>query len=49
MVNSYHQKTFIITKSNVMSKLNFKTLQCKQHVLKVNYIYSIEQGIFEKW
>ena len=49
MVNSYHQKTFIITKSNIMSKSNFKILQCKQHVLKVNYTYSIEQGIFKKW
>ena len=27
MINSYHQKTFIILKSNVMPKSNFKTLQ----------------------
>ena len=37
MVNSYHQKTFAILKSNIMSKLNVKILQCKQNIWKGNY------------
>ena len=49
MVNSYHQKTFIILKSNVMSKSNVKILQYKQNVWKGNYEYSIEQEVFKKW
>ena len=48
MVNSYHQKTFIIVISNVMSKSNVKILQHKQYIWKGNYKYSIEQVIFEK-
>ena len=47
MVNSYHQKTFIILKSNVMSKSNVKILQHKQNIWKGNYKYSIEYGIFK--
>ena len=46
MVNSYHQKTFIILKSNVMSKSNVKTLQYKQNIWNENYKYSRKQGIF---
>ena len=37
MVNSYHQKTFAILKSNIMSKLNVKILLCKQNIWKGNY------------
>ena len=37
MVNSYQQKTFAILKSNIMSKLNVKILQCKQNIWKGNY------------
>ena len=48
MVNSYHQKTFIVLKSNVMSKSNVKILQYKQNIWKRNYKYSIEHGIFKK-
>ena len=48
MVNSYHQKTFIILKSNVMSKSNVKTLQYKQNIWDENYKYSRKQGIFNK-
>ena len=48
MVYSYHQKAFIILKSNIMSKLNVKTLQYKQNTWKENYKYSIEQRIFKK-
>ena len=48
MVNSYDQKTFIVLKSNVMSKLNVKVLQYKQNIWKRNYKYSIEHGIFKK-
>ena len=49
MVNSYHQKTFIILKLNVMSKWNVKILQYKQNTIwKGNYKYFIEQGIFKK-
>ena len=42
MVNSYHQKTFIVLKSNVISKLNVKILQYKQNIWKGNYKFSIE-------
>ena len=49
MLNSYNQKTFIILKSNVMSKSNVKIFQYKQNFWKGNYEYSIEQGIFTKW
>ena len=45
MFNSYHQKTFTILKLNVMSKLNVKTLQCKQNIWEGSYKYSIGQGI----
>ena len=48
MVNSYHQKTFIILKSNFMSKSNVKTLQYKQNIWEENYKYSRKQGIFNK-
>ena len=48
MVNSYHQKTFIVLKSNVMSKSNVKIFQYKQNIRKGNYKYSIEHGIFKK-
>ena len=48
MVNSYHQKTFIILKSNVMSKSNVKTLQYNQNIWDENYKYSRKQGIFNK-
>ena len=48
MINSYHQKTFMIVKLNVMSKSNIKTLQYKQNIWKGSYKYSIEQGIFNK-
>ena len=41
MVNFYHQKTFTILKSNVMSKI----LQCKQNIWEGTYKYSIGQGI----
>ena len=44
MVNSYHQKTFIILKWNVMSKSNDKKMQYKQNIWKGNYNYPIEQG-----
>ena len=37
MVNSYHQKTFIILKLHIMSKSNVKILQCKQNIWKENY------------
>ena len=46
MVNSYHHKTFIVLKSNVMSKSNVKIFQYKQNIQKGNYKYSIEHGIF---
>ena len=49
MVNSYHQKTFVILRSNVMSKLNVKILQYKQNIWKGKFKYSIEQVIFKKW
>ena len=49
MVNSYQQKIFTILKSNVMSKLNIKILQCKQNIWEGSYKYSIEQGISKKW
>ena len=48
MVISYHQKTFIILKSNVMSKSNVKPLQYKQNIWDENYKYSRKQGIFNK-
>ena len=48
MVKPYHQKTFIILKPHVMSKSNVKILQCKRNVWKINYKYSIEQGIVYK-
>ena len=48
MINSYHQKTFMILKLNVMSKSNIKTLQYKQNIWKGSCKYSIEQGIFNK-
>ena len=48
MVDSYHQKTFIILKLNVMSKSNVKSLQYKQNIQKRNYEYFIEQRIFKK-
>ena len=32
MINSYHQKTFTILKSNVLSKSNVKVLQYKQNM-----------------
>ena len=48
MVNSYHQKTFIILKLNVMSKSNVIIFQYNQNSWKRNYKYSIEQGIFKK-
>ena len=34
MVNLYHQKTFMILKSNVISKSNAKILQYKQNIWK---------------
>ena len=49
MVNSYHQETFIILKSNVMSNSNVKILQYKQNIWKGNCKYPIEQEIFKKW
>ena len=49
MVNSYQQKIFTILKSNVMSKLNIKILQCKQNIWEGSYKYSIGQGISKKW
>ena len=49
MLNSYHQKTFTVLKSNVASKLNFRILQCKQNIWKGSYKYSTEQGISKKW
>ena len=48
MVNSYHLETFTILKSNFMSKLNVKILQCKQNIWKGRYKYSIGQGISKK-
>ena len=45
MVNFYHQKTFTILKSNVMTKMNVKILQCKQNIWEGTYKYSIGQGI----
>ena len=48
MVNSYHHKTFMVLKSNVMSKSNVKIFQYKQNIQKGNYKYSIEHGIFKK-
>ena len=48
MVNYHHQKTFMVLKSNVMSKWNVKILQYKQNIWKRNYKYSIEHGIFKK-
>ena len=35
--NSYHQKTTIILKSNIMSKSNVKILQYKRNTWKGNY------------
>ena len=49
MVNPYHQKTFIVLKSNVMSKSNVKMFQYKQNICTGNYRYSIEHGISKKW
>ena len=48
MVNSYNQKTFIVLKSNVMSKPNVKILQYKHNIWKRNYEYFIERGILKK-
>ena len=48
MVNSHHQKTFMVLKSNVMSKWNVKILQYKGNIWKRNYKYSIEHGVFKK-
>ena len=45
IVNSYHQKTVTILKSNVMSKLNVKILQYKQNIWEGSYKYSMGQGI----
>ena len=45
MVNSYHQKSFVIPKSNVISKSNVKILQYKKNIWKGNYKYSIEHWI----
>ena len=42
MVNSYHQKTFIVLKSNVISKSNVKILQYKQNIWKENYTFFTE-------
>ena len=42
MVNSYHQKTFIVL------KLNVKILQCKQNIWKGNYKYFIEHVAYFK-
>ena len=49
MVNSYFQKTFVILKSNFMSKSNVKMLQYKQNIWEENNKYSIDQRIFKKW
>ena len=38
MVNLYHQKTFMILKSNVISKSNAKILQYKQNIWKKEII-----------
>ena len=43
MVNSYHQKTFIILKSNDVSKSNFTILQYKQNIGRGNHKYSTER------
>ena len=48
MINSYHQKTIIILKSNVMLKSNDKILQYKQNIWKENFKYSIEQGYLKR-
>ena len=48
MVNSQHQKTFIILKLNVISKFNVKILQYKQNIWKGNYEYCVEHEIFKK-
>ena len=43
MVNSYHQKTFIILKSNDASKSNFTILQYKKNIGRGNHKYSTER------
>ena len=43
MVNSYHQKTFIILKSNDASKSNFTILQYKKNTARGNHKYSTER------
>ena len=49
MVNSYRHKTFIVLKSNVISKSNVKIiLQYKQNIWKRNFKYTIEHGIFKE-
>ena len=48
MVYSYHQKTFIILKLNVITKSSVKILQYKQKFWKGSYKYSPEHGIFKK-
>ena len=48
MVDSYHQKTFIILKLSITSKSNIKILQYKQNIWKRNYKYSIEYGTLKK-
>ena len=47
MVNYYHQKTFIILKTNVMTKWNVKILQIQTNYLERNYRYSIQLGVFK--
>ena len=42
MANPYHQKSFIVLKSNAISKSNVKILQYKQNIWKGNYKFSIE-------
>ena len=49
MVNYYHQKNFIILKSNIMSKSNVKTLQYKQNIWKGNINTLLYRTIFKKW
>ena len=42
-------ETFIVLKSNVISKSNVKILQYKHNIWERNYKYSIEHGIFKKY